>query len=227
MARFDLILSSGFLAFARHCGFLRAVEECALPIDGVCGTSSGALAGALWATGLTAEEVARELSAHPPLANMAPCWTPWRGLFSMRTVLSRMREMLPGDFSGLQRPFGAGVMGADGSHHVLTSGPLPEAVAASCAVPYLFAPVRIGAGLYRDGGAAERLGLQAWLDHRGDIRPLVHLVERSHGSRGQLFTGDGPVVRSPRSGARLWNLGDFDGQYEESRRQSMTVLDGL
>ncbi len=226
MARYDLILSSGFLAFARHCGFLRAVEECAIPVGGVCGTSSGALAGALWAAGLPAAGVARELSAHPPLATMAPCWTPWRGLFSMRSVLARMRDMLPADFSGLQHEFGVGVMQADGSHRLLTSGPLPEAVAASCAVPYLFAPVRIGDAHYRDGGAVERLALEAWMGHRGGIRPLVHLVERSHGSRSQTFTGDGAVVRSPRSGARLWSLGDFDGQYQETRRQTSAVLKG-
>ena len=45
----DLVLSSGFLAFARHAGFLRAVEQLELPVEGLCGTSSGALSGALWA----------------------------------------------------------------------------------------------------------------------------------------------------------------------------------
>ena len=45
--RYDLVLSSGFLAFARQAGFLEAVEQLGLAVDGVCGTSSGALAGAL------------------------------------------------------------------------------------------------------------------------------------------------------------------------------------
>ena len=51
----DLVLSSGFLAFAAQCGFLQAVEESGIAVDGVCGTSSGALAGALWASGWPAQ----------------------------------------------------------------------------------------------------------------------------------------------------------------------------
>ena len=48
---FDLVLSSGFLAFARHVGVLRAVERSGQDVTGVCRTSSGALVGALWAAG--------------------------------------------------------------------------------------------------------------------------------------------------------------------------------
>jgi predicted acylesterase/phospholipase RssA len=38
----DLILSSGFLAFARHVGVLKVIEEKGIVVDGICGTSSGA-----------------------------------------------------------------------------------------------------------------------------------------------------------------------------------------
>jgi NTE family protein len=42
---------------------------------------------------------------------------------------------------------------------VLTDGPLAPAIHASCAVPVMFHPVRIGARLYVDGGVADRPGL--------------------------------------------------------------------
>ena len=42
---YDLVLSSGFLAFALHAGFLQAVEDVGLPVRGVMGTSAGALIG--------------------------------------------------------------------------------------------------------------------------------------------------------------------------------------
>lgn len=56
-AGYDIVLSSGFLAFAAHCGFLKAVEETGVPVAGIMGTSSGALCGSMFAAGYTATEV--------------------------------------------------------------------------------------------------------------------------------------------------------------------------
>ena len=64
----DLLLSSGFLAFGRQAGFLAAVEEVGLEVGAVQGTSSGALAGSLWAAGVPAAEIFVELTARSPLA---------------------------------------------------------------------------------------------------------------------------------------------------------------
>ena len=49
----DVILSSGFLAFARHIGVFDAIEECDIEVDAICGTSSGSMVGALYAAGYT------------------------------------------------------------------------------------------------------------------------------------------------------------------------------
>nr|MBA2319938.1 patatin-like phospholipase family protein [Deltaproteobacteria bacterium] len=69
---YDLVLSSGFLAFARHTGFLAAVEELGLPVDAVCGTSSGALVGALWTSGLPALDILALVASRRPIAWAAP-----------------------------------------------------------------------------------------------------------------------------------------------------------
>lgn len=53
----DLVLSSGFLAFAYHSGFLEAVAEAGIRVRGVMGTSSGALSGALYSAGYSPIEV--------------------------------------------------------------------------------------------------------------------------------------------------------------------------
>ena len=50
---YDIVLSSGFLAFAAHAGFLAAVEDVGIKVRGVMGTSSGAITGALYAAGYT------------------------------------------------------------------------------------------------------------------------------------------------------------------------------
>lgn len=53
----DLVLSSGFLAFAGHSGFLQAIEDAGVKVSGVMGTSAGALAGSLYCAGYTPRQV--------------------------------------------------------------------------------------------------------------------------------------------------------------------------
>lgn len=51
------IRCAGFMAFAAHSGFLQAVRDADVDVQGVCGTSSGALAGSLYCAGMTPEQV--------------------------------------------------------------------------------------------------------------------------------------------------------------------------
>jgi predicted acylesterase/phospholipase RssA len=53
---YDLVLSSGFLAFASHSGFLKAVDKAGLPVGGVMGTSAGALSGSLYSAGYSPDQ---------------------------------------------------------------------------------------------------------------------------------------------------------------------------
>jgi len=144
----DVVLSSGFLAFAAHAGFLSAVEEHSQRhgerVGGVMGTSAGALAGALFAAGYAPAELASVLRERPPLAylslNASQLWT---GVFTLDGAVARLRELLPATFEELPLRFACGVVDARGRHVLVHSGPLPEAVAASAAVPCLFRPVHI------------------------------------------------------------------------------------
>jgi len=141
---YDLILSSGFLAFANHSGFLAAVEEAGMHVQGVMGTSAGALAGSLYCAGYTPRQVARELSRQPPIKLLRPSVDPWNGFFSLDGVVERLKDLLPPTFEDLRTEFAVGVVSAvDGKHVLIDSGPLPEAVAASAAIPLLFQPVHL------------------------------------------------------------------------------------
>ncbi len=221
----DLVLSSGFLAFAAQAGFLAAVQDVGLDVDGLCGTSSGALAGALWAAGHDAHTVFDELTARSPLAWLTPHASIWRGAFRLDGVVEQLGEWLPPRFEDLERPLGVGVATADGGHAVITSGPLPEAVAASCAVPHLFVPITLEGRQVHDGGAVDRTALRAWRALRPDASLVLHRIERSAGTDAD----DGAVpllaeVRSPRSGAQLWSLGDARGRFEATRHQAAATL---
>jgi predicted acylesterase/phospholipase RssA len=223
----DLVLSSGFLAFAEQAGFLAAVEDSGLTVEGVCGTSSGALAGSLWCAGVPAHDVFELLCGRAPVRWLARSPAPWRGLFGLGRVAAELRERLPARFDGLSRAFGAGVVHGQRAQ-LLTEGPLPEAVAASCAVPWLFHPVRVDGRELVDGGARDRLALSAWRAHRPGRELVVHLVDSSRGHRdaGHDSLEGLTVCTSARSGARLWSLGDARARFEHSRARAMHTLRG-
>jgi len=220
----DVVLSSGFLAFARHLGFLEAIEASGREVEGVCGTSSGALIGAMWASGMSLDAIRAELTTEPPARMIQGHWRIWRGLFVFDRVLVRLRELLPARFEELDRPFGVGVRGPGKRHVLLTSGSLPEAVAASCAIPFVFAPVSVDGVLYQDGGAVDRYGVEPWMAYRGGVKPVVHRVEASLGREGEGALRGLTVAHTPRSGASFWDLGDVQGQIDEAKALTEAAL---
>lgn len=235
----DLLLSSGFLAFARHVGFLRAVDECGVDVGRVYGTSSGALVGALYAAGHRPDAILAEVCAQRPIDLMRlarpTLWSPsggWslpRGVFELTVTKQRLSRLLPQRFSELPRPFAAGVCRRDGSFHFVDRGPLVDAVLASCSMPWVFTPrpVEIDGAveLCWDGGAVDRLGLGAWRAERGDeVDLLVHLIDRSAGARLTDDLAGLRVVRSERSGASFWRLPAPDQQAMETHHATSAML---
>ncbi len=224
---YDLVLSSGFLAFARHVGVLRALEQRGLAIDGITGTSSGALVGALWAAGLSSHAVEALLTAMPPWKLLRLHAQPWRGLLDTSAFAEFLRPHLPATFADLRHPLAVGVVDARGQHRLLTSGPLTEAVVASCAMPYAFRPVQVAGESFADGGAADRLALGAWRQLRPGRQAIAHQVQRSAGVDVPLDLTNVALIRTPRSGASFLTLGDFAAQVAEALDCASQVLDGI
>lgn len=222
----DLVLSSGFLSFGRQAGFLQAVEEAEIPVAAVVGTSSGALAGALWCAGLSPADLLSLLAEKVPLRQVGFNWRFWKGLFSFEPVIRTLEAVLPPTFADLERPFAVGVRAPDGTHKLVREGPLARSVAASCAIPWVFAPVTLPCGPCQDGGVLDRLGLDAHRRWRGSRPVLAHWVDRTMGTDVPVDEADPKVtvVRTPRSGARFWNLGDIEGRREEARRRATAVF---
>lgn len=221
----DVILSSGFLAFARHCGVIEAIESRHLQVDAVCGTSSGALVGAFWMAGFSPEAIQNELLEMAPYRLLAPSYTPWRGLFSMNRLIDRLKKSLPPSFSDLPRPFGVGICERGQGHRILKEGSLPEAIAASCAMPYIFSPVRISGGLFYDGGSLDRVGATAWRKERPSPA-IVHIVDRTAGAKTVSGLDSCMVIRTPRSNASFWSLRDFETQRNEAKALALKQLEG-
>jgi len=245
-AAHDVVLSSGFLAFAQHAGFLQAVEEAGVRVEGIMGTSAGALTGSLYAAGYTPKQVAGFLSEKAPIQLLQPSFEPWRGgVLSLDGVVQRLAELLPPTFEDLERDFAVGVVTADGEHVLIDQGPLPEAVAASAAIPFIFSPVDVPGGMcgLKDGGMVDRVGLAAWRQRRRQQRCLasdvvgsrvppclVHVIERSSpfsGADDAEAAGEEAVqvVRCPKSGVNFFDLGDFERQFNIAKQRASSRLE--
>jgi len=220
----DLLLSSGFLAFARHIGVLRALEEAGQPVNAIVGTSSGALVGALRAAGLPSTAIERAVLARPPWRYLGPHAALWRGLFTMDPLRVWLADQLPPRFEDLPCPFAVGVTGPGGRHRLVSSGPLPDAVAASCALPWFFVPIRLGGEALSDGGASDRLAIDAWRRWRPARRAIVHLVERTAGREAPADLAGCVLVETPRSGASFLSLGDVPAQIAAARALAAAAL---
>jgi len=193
---FTLALSSGFFGFFAHAGVVGVLEEEGLFPARSCGSSAGALVGALWGAGLPAPRLRAELLA----LRREDFWDPWpgRGLLRGARFRSRVEALLPvRTFEECRWPFAISAYDlAAGRTQVLRAGPLAPAIHASCAVPILFQPVRIDGRDYVDGGVADRHGLAA--TEPGERILYHHLTSRSPWRRK-----DDPALRVPaRDGLR-------------------------
>ncbi len=160
---YTLALSSGFFGFFAHAGVLAVLEEEGLQPARLCGSSAGALVGGLFAAGLPAPAIREQLL----LLRREAFWDPRPGLGLLRGA--RFRVMLDkllsvgtsvGTFEACSRPLAVSAWDPLARQTVvLSSGPLAPAIQASCSVPFLFQPVRLGGRWLLDGGVADRHGL--------------------------------------------------------------------
>lgn len=237
-----VVLSSGFLAFARHIGVVRACRTLGLAPRRLSGVSSGALIGAMWAAGATPEDMVALVLESPPLRSMVPRFPLGRGgpgLFSLDRLVSRLAQRLPARIEDLPVPFTVGVVRRrDASCRLVSAGPLAEAVAASCAMPWIFGPRLLDAEPCVDGGARDRLFLRPLLERHPAERTVVHLVESSapgRRTRGAVVDDQLAwaaartalrVIRTPRSGASFFSLGDVPAAVALAERRAIDTLSG-
>jgi NTE family protein len=158
-APFGLAMSSGFFGFFAHTGMLTALLEANLVPVRVTGSSAGALVGGLWAAGL---EPAQARASLEGLTRDA-FWDPGPGLGVLRGRKFRalIEGLLPTNaFRETRVPFAASVYDPLARRTVvIADGAIAPVLQASCAVPFMFHPVRIGDRFYLDGGVADRPGL--------------------------------------------------------------------
>lgn len=169
--RSTLVLGGGGMRGLAHTGVLQALEEHRVAPLEIIGSSVGALAGAAWcagASGAELREVARHLQredlfrvAH---ADMALLRLRSPSIYQREPLTSFIRGLL-GDltFDDLEHSLLVNTVDINTGTQVfwgspgLRDVPVADAVAASCAMPGLLPPQRIGDRHFVDGAAAANL----------------------------------------------------------------------
>ena len=181
--RIAFIGSGGATKGIAHLGALKALEELGLRPDIYVGASSGAILAAFASQGFSADEMlqwfrpswrrgktpllgAQHFVGFPTFKQMMhPGWLA-SGLFSIDRFEKWVRDNLPeNDFRRIDRDVFVTATDVDGRGRVVFGPnqrddvPISQAVAASCSVPGLFRPYRIGDRYFVDGELVRTLSL--------------------------------------------------------------------
>ncbi len=155
-----LALGGGSSRGFSQVGVLKVLEEEKIPVCCIAGSSSGALIGALYCDAGGLDDIERitsrfrvsELVDYNIFRLIRGRWL-IKGERMERFLRQNLRHKNIEDL-----PIPLGVVATEmksGDRAVFRSGSIETAVRASCAIPGLFQPVKIGDGVYIDGGMSD------------------------------------------------------------------------
>jgi NTE family protein len=152
-------MSSGFFSFFAHCGMLSVLEDEGLEPRAVAGSSAGALTGGLWSAGVSTTALSELYFSMTKESFWDPA--PGPGFLKGERFRELLRRVSPVErIEHCRRPLTVSAFDLVRFRiRTLSHGPFAEAIYASCAVPFLFRPIRIGSAYLIDGGVSDRPGL--------------------------------------------------------------------
>jgi NTE family protein len=161
-ARVALVLGGGGCRDHGHIGVIRALEKNGLRPDLVVGSSAGSMVGALYAAGMTSDQIERY--GQQLNSNLLRDWVfPKLGLFGGDAIRRFVDERVgPLRIESMPTRFAAVATDLkSGERAIFDRGDLGLAVQASSSIPGLIEPVRIGERLYVDGNLAGPMPVRA------------------------------------------------------------------
>ena len=146
-------LSGGFIKGFAHLGVMQALLEHDVKPDIISGVSAGALAGVFYADGNEPHKVLDYFSGHK-FQDLTKLVIPKVGLFALGEFIDFLKSNLKAQkLEDLKLPLIITATDLDhGRSMHFHKGNIAERVAASCCMPVLFTPVKIGNTHYVDGG---------------------------------------------------------------------------
>ncbi|MFC2101452.1 patatin-like phospholipase family protein [Bacteroidota bacterium] len=156
--RVALVLGGGAFHGMAHVGVLQILEHANIPIDLIVGTSAGSMVGALYAD-------YPHIDSLVPLVNATTekdvfdfsLFRSSEGFVSGKRLQSYLSENLHHtNIEDLPIPYVAVTTDMmKGRSTALAAGPIAPSVNASCAIPYIFEPVKMYGTIFSDGGVLD------------------------------------------------------------------------
>lgn len=151
--KIGLVLSGGGTKGMGHIGVLKAMEEMGVEADIVAGTSAGAIVGALYASGISSDEMFEYMSKLSLFNLKNYAWSK-PGFIDGEKFQKDLLGLLPYEtFEALNKPLY--IIATDllnARQKIFSSGDLIHPIMGSSAFPGMFSPVEYDDTYYVDGG---------------------------------------------------------------------------
>ena len=193
-----IALGGGAARGLAHIGVLEVLEKERIPIDMIAGTSAGAIVGALFAEGMSAAEIKKELlemELTKKSWQMVDISLPKTGFISGKKLIDYIGDV---DFSDLKIPFACtstDIM--TGEEVIICKGSVLEAVRASIAVPIIFSASQYNERFLVDGGLVDQIPVAVIKDMNADITIAVNVTPRIKKTKKRIYIEEADLSMQP------------------------------
>lgn len=167
MNNIGIVLSGGGARGAAHIGVLQALNENGIYPSYLAGASAGTLIASLYCSGYTPKEIL-ELSKEKEFLKIFSIGFLNKDLSSMTRLQNFLTHHIPQKtIEDLKIPLHISIANINsGRSEIVDRGELIPHILASCAVPLLFKPIKIGNSLYVDGGLLNDLPVEPLIEKK-------------------------------------------------------------
>ncbi|ACN98846.1 patatin [Sulfurihydrogenibium azorense Az-Fu1] len=163
--KIGLVLSGGAVRGLAHVGVLKALEEKGIKPDFVSGVSAGSIVGVFYCSGYTPKEM-EEIALKTNFTTMIKPSLSKKAFFSLDSIEDFLKKYIHHKkLEELKIPFYVTVTNLNTANvDFFSEGDLIKIIKASCSIPVMFKPVKIGEYYYVDGGIMNNLPVEPLLD---------------------------------------------------------------
>ena len=180
--KIGIALSGGGAKGIAHIGVIRALLDNAVVPTIISGTSAGSIIGALYAAGVSPDDMEKLISDSSMMKIFRVVGIPGAGLVKLDYLKERLATFIPEDsFESFNFPLYVCATNLNhGKAVYFSTGTVFDKVVASCSVPWLFKPLVIDGEMYVDGGITNNMPASILRDKcdiliGSNVKPKVHV----------------------------------------------------
>ncbi len=157
--KFWLALGGGAARWVAHIWLIRRLEEYSIQPDTVAGTSMGSIIAALYALGISSDDM-QKIASSIKIVQILD-FKPFTDIMKRSAI---KKALLPyiGDKTFTDTKIPLKIIATNiktGESHIFKSGKIIDAILASSSIPGVFSPYKIGENYFIDGGMTDNLPL--------------------------------------------------------------------